>query len=148
MKKIWIVIIVLVVFAIVGAYSAYLAIRKTVAGPTATPTQLFSTDNVRVSYPPLYGTISSPVSISGEAKGPWYFEAVFPITITDANGKELGKGQAQATSDWMTTDWVPFTAMITFKKPTTSIGRIIFHKDNPSGLPENDREEIMIVKFQ
>ena len=115
---------------------------------TPTSTQLFSTDNVRVSSPSLYGTVSSPVQIIGEAKGTWYFEAVFPITITDANGKELGKGQAHATSDWMTTNWVPFTAMITFNKPTTALGRIIFHKDNPSGLPENEKQETMIVRFR
>ncbi|MFA6522332.1 MAG: Gmad2 immunoglobulin-like domain-containing protein [Patescibacteria group bacterium] len=95
-------------------------------------------DLIRVTNVTPNQTISSPVAITGEARGTWFFEASFPITVEDENGNQIGLGIATATSDWMTENFVPFTASISFTTPTTSRGTLIFHKDNPSGLPEND----------
>ena len=51
----------------------------------------------------------------------------------------IGEGIAQAQGEWMTTEYVPFQAEITFIKPTVKDnGWIILRKDNPSGLPEHD----------
>lgn len=107
----------------------------------------FLSNNVIVTQPLLNTVVKSPVFIKGEAKGLWYFEASFPITIIDANNQTLGGGIAQAKADWMTTGFAPFDAAITFKNPTTSTGYIIFAKDNPSGLPEHADEEKMPIKF-
>ncbi len=107
----------------------------------------FLSDNVLVTQPLLNTAIKSPVFIKGEAKGFWFFEASFPVTIVDANNQTLGGGIAQAKADWMTTGFVPFDATITFKNPTISSGYIVFTKDNPSGLPEHDDEEKMPIKF-
>jgi len=90
--------------------------------------------------------IQSPLIITGSARGTWYFEASFPIKLIDQNGKLIATAIAQAQTDWMTTDFVPFKATLTFKKPTTQKGKIIFEKDNPSGLPQNSaQKEINIV---
>lgn len=92
-------------------------------------------------------TIKSPMEITGEARGTWYFEASFPIKIYDANGTLLGTAIAQAESDWMTENFVPFRTTLIFSTPTTTTGQLIFRKDNPSGLPEHDAEFKIPVKF-
>ncbi len=107
----------------------------------------FISENVIITQPLLNTSVKSPAFIKGEAKGTWFFEASFPITIEDENGQTLGGGIAQAKADWMTTGFVPFESTITFKTPTTATGYIIFSKDNPSGLPENDASQKMPIRF-
>ena len=91
--------------------------------------------------------VQSPLVVTGEARGNWFFEASFPVRIFDSNGKELGVVPAQAKGEWMTTDFVPFEATLTFEKPTTETGTVVFQKDNPSGLPENDQSVIVPIYF-
>lgn len=94
---------------------------------------------VKVQQPKWNSVVASPLSISGEAVGGWYFEASFPIKLLDSNNQVIGQTIAQAQGDWMTTDFVPFTASLTFPtQPTGSQGKLVFEKDNPSGLPQND----------
>ncbi len=76
--------------------------------------------------------------VEGEARGPWYFEASFPIEVVDVNSMVIGTGFATADGDWMTTDFVPFTADITLSAPYTGAVVMILRKDNPSGEPGND----------
>ena len=86
--------------------------------------------------------ITSPLIIFGEAKG-WYFEASFPVKIEDEKGNLLTASPAQAKSDWMTSDFVPFEAKLEFSQPTSSKGFVILSKDNPSGL-EGNAESVQI----
>lgn len=104
-------------------------------------------DLLKLESPEENATISSPVKISGEARGNMYFEAIFGIDIEDANGTVLGSGTATAQGEWMTTDFVPYKAEITFTNPTTSTGFIVLKKENASGLPENDLKIKVPVKF-
>ncbi len=90
--------------------------------------------------------VASPLTITGKAKG-WYFEASFPVEVLDANGKVLAIGPAQAQSDWMTSEFVPFKITLTFAPPATATGTIVFRKDNPSGLPQHDDEMRLPVRF-
>ena len=92
--------------------------------------------------------VVSPLEVSGEARGTWYFEASFPVKIYDANGKLLGSMPAQAKSDWETTDFVPFKASLIFDSPTTDIGMLVLEKDNPSGLPQNAGQIEIPVHFK
>jgi len=82
--------------------------------------------------------IESPLKIEGEARGNWYFEGDFPVKLVNKNGDVLAQGIARALSDWMTTDFVPFELVLNFNPGEAGEGTIIFEKDNPSGLPEND----------
>lgn len=106
----------------------------------------FTSPNVNVTTPLPNATVQSPLVITGEAKA-WYFEASFPVILKDANGTILAQAPAQAQGDWMTPNFVPFSVTLTFAKPTTATGTLIFQKDNPSGLPENDAEEKFTVFF-
>lgn len=104
-------------------------------------------DLIRVLNPQPNELIKSPFTVRGQARGFWFFEASFPIKLIDENGNELGTTIAQAITDWMTEEFVPFKAILIFQPPQTKKGTIIFKKDNPSGLPEYDDELIVPVKF-
>lgn len=98
-------------------------------------------DLIRISNPRPNQVIKSPLAITGEARGNWYFEASFPVVLTNWDGLIIAHGIAQAKSDWMTTDFVPFEAVLTFtvdKNVYSNRGSLILRKDNPSDLPEHD----------
>lgn len=97
-------------------------------------------DLIVVDTPLVGSEVSSPLEITGKARGYWFFEASFPIVVVDWDGKIIGQGIAQSTSEWMTQEFVPFKATITFDASSTvsNRGALILKKDNPSGLPEND----------
>lgn len=123
-------------------------------------------DLIVLETPTAYATITSPVILTGKARGTWYFEGSFPIVIIAEDGAVLGEGYATAESEWMTEDFVPFSATTTFSMPSTTppmpdieigtttstttkvfTGSIVLKKDNPSGLPENDDSLIIPVQF-
>jgi len=98
--------------------------------------------------------IESPLKITGESGGGWFFEGSFPINLVDWDGRIIAEGLAQAKGDWMTTNFVPFEAELIFTKPANptnqdyaSKGAIIFRKDNPSSLPANDAAYELPIKF-
>lgn len=92
--------------------------------------------NVELPFPGA--VVGKNFSVIGKARGPWFFEASFPVKIIGKNGEILAQVPAQAQGEWMTEDFVPFRADI--KIPETYIGpaTIILEKDNASGLPEHD----------
>lgn len=109
------------------------------------PTEKCEADNIienasiEIFSPLPQQSITSPLTITGKARGNWFFEASFPISIVNWDGLIIGQGIAQAQGEWMTEEFVPFEARITFDKATyKNNGSIILQKDNPSGLPEND----------
>ena len=107
-------------------------------------------DLIVVEYPEPNESLSSPLEITGEARGYWFFEATFPIVITDWEGLIIGEGYATATDEWMTEEFVSFTATIEFT-PNTSVsnqGSIIFQKANASGLPEHDASLEYTIYFE
>ncbi len=97
-------------------------------------------------------TISSPLIITGRARGYWFFEASFPIIVVDWDGRIVAEGYAQTSNDWMTEDFVPFIATIEFATPEAigliNRGAIILHRDNPSDLRENDAALEIPVRFE
>lgn len=92
-------------------------------------------------------TIKSPLTIQGKARGTWFFEANFPITLRGNEGQVMTQTHATAEGEWMTEDYVPFTATVTFNQPASGSGMLIFEKDNPSGLPEHADQFRVKVNF-
>lgn len=116
--------------------------------PTPTPAGTDTSDLIKVSAPLSDQSVSgSPLVISGEARGYWFFEASFPARIYDANGIELGLAVVQADGEWMTENFVKFNTVINFKKPATDTGVLVLEKDNPSGLPEHDAQLRIPLRF-
>jgi hypothetical protein len=101
----------------------------------------FANSMIILDTPTEGSIVQSPITLTGKARGNWFFEASFPITIVNWDGLIIGEGYATAQNDWMTTEFVPFMATVNYLiDPSTPYNRgaIILKKDNPSGLPEND----------
>jgi len=119
-------------------------------GGTATTTDSAAAhaDLIRADSPEPGSTITSPLTLSGQARGTWYFEASFPYELDAQDGTVLAQGPAQAQGEWTTTDFVPFLATITFPaQPAGSKGMLTLKKDNPSGDPAHDDKLIIPVTF-
>jgi len=104
-------------------------------------------DKIIVNDIPENTEISSPLVITGQARGFWFFEASFPVALEDATGQTIAFSIAQADGEWMTEDFVPFATTLTFGSTTSTTGTLVFKKNNPSGLPENDDELRIPVKI-
>lgn len=104
---------------------------------------------IQVTDPYPHKEITSPLTITGQARGSWFFEASFPIVLTNWDGVIIAEGYATAEDDWMTDQLVSFTARLIFDKPMyKNNGTLILRKDNPSGLPEHDAAYEIPIIFQ
>jgi predicted membrane-bound mannosyltransferase len=126
-----------------------------------TPEEQNSKDDlIYIIEPKPSQTIKSPLTIKGYARGPWFFEASFPVYLTDWDGKIIAQTIATAVLDpndpestWMTEEYVPYEATLVFENPSweeefSRRGTMILQKDNPSGLPENDNALEFTVFFE
>ena len=102
---------------------------------------------VRLSTPRPNAVVSSPLEVSGEARGAWFFEADFPVRLLDGTGREIGVVPARAQGEWMSEDFVPFGATVAFVRPTTATGVLVLDRSNPSGLAENAALVALPVRF-
>ena len=109
--------------------------------------ELEKTDLIKVDSPRPNQAVESPLEIIGQARGNWFFEASFPVKLLNEDGSDLASGIAQAKGEWMTDNFVPFSASLEFTAPKGKTGLLILKKDNPSGLPENDDELRIPVSF-
>lgn len=104
-------------------------------------------DLIKVTSPKPNDIIVSPLEITGEARGTWYFEASFPVKLLDKDRKEIVAYYATAQGEWMTENFVPFKAILEFVAKEGETGYLILKNDNPSGLPENDKQIEIPVTF-
>ncbi|MEX1013659.1 MAG: Gmad2 immunoglobulin-like domain-containing protein [Candidatus Paceibacterota bacterium] len=112
------------------------------------------TDLIRIDNPRPGQEISSPLEITGKARGYWFFEASFPLELQDSEGNIIIEHYAEAVLDpnnpdltWMTEDFIPFESSIKFDSSKLESGNLILRRSNPSGLPENDDKLIIPVIF-
>ena len=111
--------------------------------------ELEKTDLIRLSSPRPNASIASPLVLTGEARGYWFFEANFPIVLTSTDGEMIAQHYAQAQDEWMSEDFVPFEAVLEFKKPESGErGTLMLLKSNASGLPEHDDALEIPVYFE
>lgn len=147
-------IIVLILAAVGGAYWYGQRSGSIVATPTPISSATPLADDLVVLYEPTPESyVSSPLTVRGKARGMWFFEASFPVTLTDWDGRIIAQAPAQAKGDWMTTEFVEFEATLTFEKPAgpggdINRGFLILQKDNPSGLPQYDDSREIMVYFR
>lgn len=116
---------------------------SSVSNPIDTATQ------VEITSPLPNSEVKSPITVTGKAKGGWFFEANAGLAVLDANKQPITIGNVTATSDWMTADYVSFTGKITYPAAYKGQnGYIQFSNDNPSGLPENSKTFLVPVLFR
>lgn len=102
---------------------------------------------INVTFPDTGSLVTSPIEVTGFAKGGWYFEGTFPLKVTDLEGNVLGSGSAKSQGDWMTENFVPFKGQISYERGTADKGYLVLEKDNPSGLPENADSLVIPIVF-
>lgn len=138
MKKILILVLAIVIIIFSGVL-VYKIKNLWHEGPLILPND--HRDLIRVKNPKPGQVIQSPFTITGQARGSWYFEATFPLALLDLSGNTITSTFAQAQGDWMTENFVPFKSILNFKIATTTQPAIlVLMNDNPSGLPENEKE--------
>ena len=116
-------------------------------GATAAGDTTVTQRPIHVSEPRAGATVTSPLKVTGEARGSWYFEASFPVRLVDSQGRVLDEAPATAQGEWMTEKFVPFGAVLTFQPPTGTSGRLILEKHNASGLPQHSDSVVIPVRF-
>jgi hypothetical protein len=99
--------------------------------------ELEKADLVQVTSPRPGQTISHDVTVTGQARGTWYFEASFPMRLEDPNGNVIVQSFAQAEGEWMTETFVPFSGALVIPESFHGDAILRLEKDNPSGLPEH-----------
>lgn len=104
-------------------------------------------NEIIVESPRPNSYISSPLLVTGRAKGNWYFEGSFSGELFDSNNTSLGVVILQAQGDWMTEDFVQFQGTLDFESPGMGEGKLIIKNANPSDLPENSKELRIPLRF-
>lgn len=114
--------------------------------------EVINNPEVVIEAPVAGGLITSPLTVTGQAKGNWFFEASLPVRLLDVSGQAIAAVPGQVSppgGEWMTDKMVPFKAVLTFTAPTDVIsGYLVVAKDNPSGLPQNDASVRIPVRFK
>jgi hypothetical protein len=159
MKKWWMLVAVLLVIIIIGVIILVVVPANTANAPTTTTDNSQATttpvttpnplaDLIVVDTPTSGAAIASPLVVTGKARGTFYFEASFPVKLKNASGSVIAQAPAQAQSDWMTADFVPFKVTLTFPaQPAGSKGTLVLMNDNPSGDPAKQLELDIPVTF-
>jgi len=103
---------------------------------------------IEVDRPVIGAAVTSPLNISGRARGYWFFEATFPIELRNASGAVIAQHYAEAEGEWMTEEFVPYTASLTYPaQPAGSTGTLVLRRSNASGDPARDQELLVPVTF-
>lgn len=105
-------------------------------------------DLLRVKNPLPGQLVTSPLEITGQARGYWFFEAQATAELLDENLIKISETNTTAIREWMTEDWVPFSGTMSYEKPETKTGFLVMHKANASGLKEHDISDTIPIKFQ
>lgn len=95
-------------------------------------------DDIEIELPFPGAVTGKEFAVTGRARGPWFFEASFPVEVRDQNNALIAQGVAEAQGEWMTTDFVPFRATITAPQSFIGPATLILKKQNASGDPERD----------
>ncbi len=135
---------------LIGSLIVLAACAESTKSPTTLPSEIQSSQqsNDAVFLAPLaQDSISSPVLVKGKARGHWFSEGSLPLELRDSKNNLIATTAATAEGEWMTNDFVSFSATLDFTT-TEKIGSLILKKDNPSGMPEHDDAVSIPVKIQ
>lgn len=95
-------------------------------------------DLIVISSPVRDAVVSHAFRVAGKARGQWFFEGSFPVEVLNTNNVVLWSGVAQSEGEWMTEEFVPFSAAVVLPAAYEGMATVVLHKDNPSGLPEHN----------
>ena len=130
-------------------------VEKTETEKNTEPDKKDVSDLIVVSDLEENSIITSPLVVSGNARGNWFFEANFPIELLNGEGAVIATAVATTSAEnWMTTEFIPFSATLEFVNPYQEgdpeywkKGILVLKKDNPSDLPEHDNSLEIPIYF-
>jgi|GEM_PF-981424 len=107
-----------------------------------------SLTEVVVTEPVSGAFVANSFIVRGTVPPGWMFEGVFPVELQNAKGIAIAQatGTELEPGSWSSGSPIAFTATVEFPA-TTGKGTLVLKKDNPSGLPENDRSFKLPVAF-
>ncbi len=88
---------------------------------------------ILVESPISNNVIMSPVVIKGQASEIWFFEEQFSVVLTDQYRNIISSSIVLASGDSTAEGLVPFEGGISFVKPDTKSGFLIFEREDLSG---------------
>lgn len=142
-KKEILILIILVIIIVVLAGVLLLGQKK---GETLPPE---TKSGIEVFLPKLNEDIFTPLEIIGTVNGNGWvgFEGqVGTVKLLDSESKELATGILEATTEWTQLP-VRFKTTLNFISLNMDAGTLVFNNENPSGLPQNNREFVLPVKI-
>ncbi len=99
---------------------------------------------ISLSQPLSKDVLVSPIVVKGLVPGNWSSEGNFPVTILDSTGVTIAETTAKLSGDWMTEEYVPFEATLTFSVQVGGgNGTMVIKKANPSG--EIDKNDLVLI---
>jgi hypothetical protein len=105
-------------------------------------------ENIKVTSPKPNDIVTSPLVVTGEAKGTWYFEGDFPVDLYDENCIKIAAHYAVAKEFSMVDYFVPFEGTIEFDPGDSATGTLVLEKDNPTGCIQFDDNLVIPVQFK
>src|SRR3989339_1069411 len=142
-KYIWLVIFLAIIIAALGAVLIFLPVKNNINNP---PVVL----GIRITSPISGAEIFSPLKITGTTNGEGWngFEGqVGTVKLLDKNGKQWGQTAIlTAITDWMKPP-VSFETYLAFVSQEEQSGFLVFKNENPSGLPDNEKQFAIPVKI-
>lgn len=101
------------------------------------------TDMIRLTNLRPGQAIASPFELRGEAVGGWFTEAQFPVLLS-VGGRRLTQSNASAVGEWMTADFVPFTATLNFAAPAGTAAQLTLRLSNMADGDEGKRRAMVV----
>lgn len=139
------ILLVIALFACAGVVT-FFYFRNGKTAQTIVPSKI-ETSEIKVESPLSGEKITSPLRVTGKARGSWFFEGIFAGVLLDGNRKTVGVGIMKAEGDWMTENFVKFSGEIPYSGQGTENGILLLRSDNPSGQPANQKEIKIPIKF-
>lgn len=140
MKKEFILIIVLAIIIVVLLGFFFLLPAKNNPQPIVS--------GIEITSPKENSEISSPLEIQGVAYWGGFEGQAGTVKLYDNNGNLLGTAILTATSDTWTSTPITFKTTLIFRSDKDQLGALIFHNENPSGLPQYDTQFVLPVKIK
>jgi len=160
MKKIIMISAVVLIIVLVGALIWFLLTDKKEVADTSQKVQFPSGEKLKEVVPPTEAgiivdnlkdgdIIQSPLKITGRINGGGWsaFEAqAGTVEILDNQNKKISSDILKTTTDWTKLP-VSFEANLKFASAADQSGTLVFHNENPSGLPDKNKEFRLAVKI-
>ena len=101
--------------------------------------------DIRVSSPHVNSTITSPLTVSGEAKG-WFVDGKILVQLMDDKGNIIVQSEALAKGEG--DEYVTFETKMDFDRKDVKAGDLVFQKINPSNDPAQARTFSFPIFFE